>query len=159
MLRHKPHVGRWHQTDDVLQNSLVRLYRALQSEKPVSKRAFVGLAAMQIRRELIDMARSLYGPLGKGRNHHTEPPNLNSANTPPHYEGIDQATGAQGQLEMTEFHKSVDKLDQELREVFELTFYQGLTRAEVAKLLNVSERTVKRRWRDARIAIQERLDR
>ena len=73
MLKQKPHVGRWNQTDDVLQNALVRLFRALKSVKPDSKRAYVGLAATQIRRELIDMARSLYGPMGQGRNHHTEP--------------------------------------------------------------------------------------
>src|SRR5260370_477424 len=53
MLAGKPHVGRWNQTDDLLQNALVRLHRALKAVKPDSKPAFNGLAATQIRRELI----------------------------------------------------------------------------------------------------------
>jgi len=40
MLAAKPHVGRWNETDDLLQNALVRLHRALKAIKPDSKAAF-----------------------------------------------------------------------------------------------------------------------
>ena len=158
MLAGKPHVGRWHQTDDVLQNALIRLHRSLKVVKPDSKRAFTGLAATQIRRELIDMARSLYGPEGHGRHHKSDPGAADpEGNARPLYEKADPATDVICQLEMAEFHESVGGLAGEEREVFELIYYQGLTHAEVANLLEVSERTIKRRWREARLSLHRVL--
>ena len=158
MLAAKPHVGRWNQTDDVLQNALVRLYRSLKDLKPDSTRAFNGLAATQIRRELIDMARSLYGPEGHARHHKSDPGQADQVgNVRPLFEKADPATDAIGQLEMAEFHESVGGLADEEREVFELIFYQGMTQAEVANLLEVSERTIKRRWREARLSLKRLL--
>jgi DNA-directed RNA polymerase specialized sigma24 family protein len=39
----------------------------------------------------------------------------------------------------------------------DLLFYQGLQQAEAAAVLGVSERTVKRRWQSARLALHEAL--
>jgi len=69
MLRNYPGVGRWVEASDVLQGSLLRLLRALESVQPESTRAFFGLAAEQKRRELLDLARHFYGPQGLGANH------------------------------------------------------------------------------------------
>jgi RNA polymerase sigma factor (sigma-70 family) len=158
MLAGKPHVHRWYETDDVLQNSLVRLCRSLKTVKPESVRGYCGLVATQIRRELIDMARSLYGPEGQGRNHKSDPGEADPKGNPhPLYEKPDPGTDVVGQLEMVEFHETVDQLEPEQREVFELIFYEGLSRAEVASLLAVSERTIKRRWREARLALSRVL--
>src|SRR5262249_51971195 len=55
--RVKERVRRWEQTDDVLQNALLRLHRAIKKVKPASVTHYLRLAARQIRRELIDMAR------------------------------------------------------------------------------------------------------
>ena len=68
MLRGHPAVRRWADTDDVLQNALLRLLRALRTVRPDSMRSFYGLAAEQIRRELLDLARHFYGPQGVGTN-------------------------------------------------------------------------------------------
>jgi hypothetical protein len=57
-------VARWEETDDVLQNSALRLCRALESVRPASAAEFFGLAALQIRRELVDLARHHNGPEG-----------------------------------------------------------------------------------------------
>src|SRR5438270_11169773 len=57
MLKGFPGVKRYAETDDVLQNSLLRLLRALDDVQPTSTREFLGLAATQIRRELLDLAR------------------------------------------------------------------------------------------------------
>ena len=54
------------QTDDVLQNAVVRLLRALEEVRPPSVRAFFGLAATQMRRELLDLARRYQGRGGPG---------------------------------------------------------------------------------------------
>src|SRR5262249_19217713 len=69
MLRDYPRVRRWEETGDVLQNSLLRLHRALQEATPPSLRDFYRLATLQIRRELIDLARHYYGPQGQGARH------------------------------------------------------------------------------------------
>src|SRR5262245_53991081 len=71
MLKGFPGVQRWAQTDDVLQNALVRLLRALQDVHPVTVREFFALTAEQVRRELLDLARHYYGPQGRGAHHAT----------------------------------------------------------------------------------------
>ncbi|HBJ38795.1 MAG TPA: hypothetical protein DDZ51_29420 [Planctomycetaceae bacterium] len=158
MLADKPHVGRWSQTGDVLQNALVRLHRSLKDVKPESKRAFNGLAAQQIRRELCDMARNLYGPLGIGRHHKTEAGQASmDQNGRPQNEAVAPATDSIDSFEMTEFHESVDRLAEEEKEVFELIFYQGMSQVEAAGLLCVSERTIKRRFRAAKLSLNTLL--
>src|SRR5947209_10047933 len=72
MLRRYPHVRRWEQTDDLLQAALMRLHRSLAEVRPEGVAHFDNLAATQIRRELIDLARSYHGPEGVGANHHTD---------------------------------------------------------------------------------------
>ena len=72
MLKSFPSVSRWSQTDDVLQNAIVRLHRSLADVKPENPAMFYGLAATQIRRELIDLARKFTGALGVGHNHESD---------------------------------------------------------------------------------------
>jgi RNA polymerase sigma factor (sigma-70 family) len=155
MLARKPHVRRHQETDDVLQNAFIRLHRALRAVKPESKAAFNGLAATQIRRELIDMARSLFGPEGHGKHYRSDPGLRGSSETGhPLYEKADLSADPVAQLEL---HECVDSLPEDERTVFELIFYQGMTQVEVAGLLNVAERTVRRRWRLARQSLQAAL--
>lgn len=67
-----PNLRRWEQTDDVFQSALVRLHRALAEVRVESVRHFFNLAAVQVRRELLDLAKHHYGPEGGGTNHHTD---------------------------------------------------------------------------------------
>ena len=48
MVGRDPRVARWVDAEDVLQNALLRLLRALEAVRPDSTRAFFGLAAEQI---------------------------------------------------------------------------------------------------------------
>jgi DNA-directed RNA polymerase specialized sigma24 family protein len=57
MLRDFPNVRRWADTDDVLQGALMRLLHTLRATQPQDMRHFANLAAMHIRRELLDLAR------------------------------------------------------------------------------------------------------
>ena len=68
MFRNYPHLRRWEQTDDVFQTAALKLHRSLAEVKPESVRQFFGLAATQIRRTLIDLARHHYGPEGSAAN-------------------------------------------------------------------------------------------
>src|SRR5688500_18551739 len=68
-----PKVGRWEETDDVLQNVYFRLDRLLRDLPIDSARDFLCLAAANVRREIIDLARHYGGPHGHG-NHYVTPP-------------------------------------------------------------------------------------
>src|SRR5947209_14826634 len=73
MLRRFPNVHRWAETDDVLQSALMRLLRGLQQLDPPSSMAqFFALAAQQMRRELLDLARHHCNPKRPGVHHVSE---------------------------------------------------------------------------------------
>ncbi len=140
-------VRRWAETGDVLQNALLRLVGALREAKPHTPREFLALATLQIRRELLDLARKFYGPQGMGANQ-------DSAAAPgPHGPGpVDPADLSHEPCSLaqwSELHQQIDALPDEEREIVGLLFYQGLSQAEAAAVLNVSVRTVQRRWHAA----------
>lgn len=147
MLRGFPGVRRWVQTDDVLQNALVRLLRALQAVEPGSMREFFALATEQIRRELLDLVRHYYGPEGPGAHHATGADGNGSQG--PAYEKPDLSHEPSGLAEWCEFHRHINELPEEERDVVGLLYYQGLTQAEAAAVLHVTVRTVQRRWQAA----------
>jgi RNA polymerase sigma-70 factor (ECF subfamily) len=154
MLRGYPGVGRWEQTDDVLQNAAIRLYRALEEIQPASVRSFINLAAVQLRRELIDLARHYDGPEGPGRHHASRDGSAVPAGPA---DAADDTSDPARLAAWTEFHEQVAALPDAEREVFDLLWYQGLSQAEAAALLGVTERVVKYRWRLARLRLHERL--
>src|SRR5438105_5167724 len=117
MLRDYRRLKRWEQTEDVRQNALVRLYRALEQVIPPSLRDFYRLAALQIRRELIDLARHHYGPEGGGAHHASHPPASDSS---PLAVAAAPAKDPDRLAGWTEFHRQVDALPAEEREVFDL---------------------------------------
>lgn len=54
----------------------------------------------------------------------------------------------------TAFHERVKQLPAEEREVVGLIFYHGWTQAQVAELLQVNERTIRRWWVAAQMKLQ-----
>ena len=137
-------VRRWAETADVLQNALLRLVAALREAKPQSSREFLALAALQIRRELLDLARKFYGPQGLGANQDSAPAAGPQAPAPE--EKADLSNEPCSLAQWTELHQHIDALPDEEREIVGLLFYQGLSQGEAAEVLNVSVRTVQRRW-------------
>jgi RNA polymerase sigma-70 factor (ECF subfamily) len=147
-------VRRWEEPDDVLHEALLRLLKALQAVPLNSSREFFRLAATQIRRELLDLVRHYYGPLGLGTNH--------ASGEAPDGSGQERCTSTYDPCRLQaweEFHEKVAALPEEECEVFGLLWYQGLTQAEAAALLGVSESTVKRHWLAARVRLGEFLGR
>jgi RNA polymerase sigma-70 factor (ECF subfamily) len=153
MLNTYPRVRRWEETDDVLQNALLRLCRAMKDVPPASVTDFLRLAALNIRRELLDLARHHYGPQGAGAHHASLGPDQEEAPEPAGHGSLDP-----GRLAVwSEFHRQVERLPDEERAVFDLLWYQGLSQAEAAEALGVHERTVKRRWQSARLRLHDAL--
>jgi RNA polymerase sigma factor (sigma-70 family) len=158
MLRGFPRVRRWEETDDVFQNALLRLCNTLRLIQPKSPTDFFRLAAVHIRRELIDLSRKHYGPEGWGRN--TASHRSKSASRGTHHQNLDspETTLEPGKLALwTEFHEQIALLPPEDCEMFDLLWYQGRAQAEAAMLLGVSERTIQRRWQSARVHLNSRL--
>lgn len=157
MLRRNTRLHRWEETGDVLQNALVRLHRALETVKPESVAQLFGLAATQIRRELVDMARRHFGPMGDAAHHHTD------GKAAVDRDGAQREFGdSRGEpstlAEWTDFHEKAGRLPNTEREVFDLLWYQGLNQEEAGALLGVTSRTVKSRWRSAKILLKQMLD-
>lgn len=153
MLRGYPKLRRWEQTDDVCQNAMLRLHRALDGVEIESAAHFFNLAATQIRRELCDLARRHFGPQGGGANHHTD-------HAPSDEAGGTLANRSQEPHDLqswTEFHQQIENLPDDQREVFNLVWYEGLTQEEAAEAIGISLRTLKRRWQSARLLLHERL--
>ena len=128
--------------------------------QPGSAREFFGLASVQVRRTLIDLARHYFGVYGPGTHHHSNPDGQ-AADDPG--AGFDQAakkgSGFEPESleEWTAFHEATNRLPDEEREVFELTWYAGLTQPRIAELLGVSQRTVIRRLQRARLLLRQML--
>jgi RNA polymerase sigma factor (sigma-70 family) len=127
--------------DDLLQDSLIRLHRAVLELKPDTTRAFMALALQHVRWALRDLARDMQrdkqkfprGDIG------SKIPALHTLKGEP-----------ESLLEWQFFHSIVEKLPSEEREVFDAIYYGGANQEEVAQRLQVSTRTIKRRWRNAR---------
>lgn len=157
MLGDFPGVHRWELTDDVLQNVSLRLWNSLQAVQPKTAAHFYRLAALHIRRELIDLARTYFGPEGIGANYSSH---LNPQAQSGEQDRLDIADLTHEPsriLAWAEFHQQVDLLPDDEREVFELLWYQGLSQVEVASLLDISDRSVRRLWRRARLTLHESL--
>jgi RNA polymerase sigma factor (sigma-70 family) len=153
MFRGFPGLRRWEQTNDVFQNSIIRLHRALASVEIQSVRHFFYLAAEMVRRELLDLKKHYYGVQGHARNHHTD-------RQPSDEQGGALSTSTKKPDDFdqwAEFHEAVSGLPAEHREVVDLLFYEGLQQEEAAGVLGVSVRTLKRRWQETKLLLSEHL--
>lgn len=146
MLHRYPSVRRWEETADVFQNSALRLMRALQDVTPTSTRDFFGLAAQQMRRVLLDLAKHYNGPRGDGAN--LAPVAAGAAPEPAAPNGGTDLDTWQA------FHEGVEELPPEEREVVGLVFYHGWQQQQIAELFGIDERTVRRRWNAAQAKLR-----
>ena len=157
MLKGFARVRRWEQTDDVVQNALMRLYRSLADVQPASAVEFYRLAALNIRRELLDLTKHYYGPQGLGANYVSTDTGPVPSGIGPAYDRPAADDDPNDLEAWTAFHEQVENLPAEEKEVFDLLWYQGVSQAQAAGLLTVSERTIKRRWASARLALHQAL--
>jgi RNA polymerase sigma-70 factor (ECF subfamily) len=142
MLSRFPNVHRWEDTSDVFQNVLIRLDRTLRQVPLGTARDFFQLAACHVRRELIDLSRQ-YKRVQEQLPDWVEP--------------ADDSANPVALAKWGEIHTFIAALPEEVREPFDLIFYQGLTQPEAALVLGVSLRTLKRRWLDARLRLMDWL--
>jgi RNA polymerase sigma factor (sigma-70 family) len=157
MLRGYPHLQRWEQTDDVFQSAVLRLYRSLGDVRPASIGQFFALAATQIRRTLIDLARHHFGPEGAAARHQSSVAGQERSDArgdagPSHADEPPETLDA-----WARFHEAVESLPRDERDVFSLIWYGEANQREAAELLGVTERTILRRLVRARLLLHESL--
>lgn len=150
MLAGAPQARRWMETDDVVQNAMIRLYRALGGVIPNDPQHFARLAALQVRRELIDVTRRLRSPESFAANHDTNV--ITDGRLWVDGSAADDSDAPARLAEWTRFHETVEALTEDDRNLFGMVWYLGMTQDEIAALLGCSSRTVRRRWDEAKRA-------
>ena len=144
MLRASPAVHRWEQTDDVMQNALLRLWRALEDVKPATAR----LAAW--RRCRFAASWWTWPATTSGRSATapgTRPSALPAGAARRRRRG--SSCNPSRLAAWTDFHEQVAQLPPEQRAAFEARWYLNLPHAEAAELLGVSLSTVIRHYQAA----------
>jgi len=133
------------ETDELLGDVVARLITALRTIRPQNVRQFYALAGQHMRWHLNDVARRL-----------DERP-IVAALAEAEVEGTPVSTISTLTQDGRRMLDAIEGLPESEREVFELMRIQGLTSAEVALVVGVSERTVQRRLNRALILLAERL--
>jgi RNA polymerase sigma-70 factor (ECF subfamily) len=133
------------ETDELLGGVVAGLLTALRTIRPPTVRQFFALANQHMRWQLNDLARRL--------------------DDRPAAAALDEAGVAAPPASTTSglspdgrrMLGAIDGLPEDEREVFDLVGIQGLTHAEAATVVGVSEKTVQRRLNRARLLLAERL--
>jgi RNA polymerase sigma factor (sigma-70 family) len=146
-----------HDTDDVLQQAQIRLLRALEAVQPTSAADFFRLAALQIRRVLLDLIRQIDGP-GKVPRPPTIPiDRAADSNGFPSLLADDSGVSPPELAGWSEFHVAVDRLPELEQQAFELVWYHDLSKIEAAEIMGISERHFRRVFTAARLHLREIL--
>ena len=114
---------------------------ALAKVRPDSTRDFFQLAAFLTRQELIDLLRRCV----RRQTDALSPAIVDPRPAPDHLDA------------WLHFHEAVEQLPADEREVVNLTFYHGWTQAQIAEVIGVDVRTVRRYWAAGCLRLREAL--
>jgi RNA polymerase sigma-70 factor (ECF subfamily) len=133
------------ETDELLGGLVARLLTALRTTRPSNVRRFFALANQHMRWQLNDLARRLDeqpAAAALAESGVAAPPGSTASGLSPDGRRM---LGA------------IEGLPEDEREVFDLVGIQGLTHAEAAAVVGVSQKTVQRRLNRARLLLAEQL--
>jgi RNA polymerase sigma factor (TIGR02999 family) len=69
--------------------------------------------------------------------------------------------GSAGEKEILRVHQALEelgKLDERMAQIVEMRFFAGMTEKEIGDVFGLSERTVRREWKKARLFLAEALE-
>jgi RNA polymerase sigma factor (sigma-70 family) len=132
-------------TDELLGGVVAGLLKAMRTARPQTVRQFFALATQHMRWQLNDLARRLDERPGTGA--------LAEARVAAPPSSCDSCLTPIGRRML----EAIEGLPEVEREVFDLVRIQGLTYADAAGLVGVSEKTVQRRLNRARLLLAEQL--
>jgi len=144
------------ETAGVFNDAYMKLHSALDEVRPATVRQFLGLAALEVRRVLLDRIRKMRGRGQRKRPQMLSLQDKQSEDAPDH--AVADPDGDPARLTLAlDLLEAIEGLPDDEREVVELKFFSGLTEVEAGKILAVHEDTVKRRWSRARIKLADKL--
>lgn len=155
MKRDFPSVSRWEETGDVFQNVMIRLNQALEKVEINDVRHFLRLAALHIRRELLDLCRK-----HDRRNKHHQTQMVSSGDegeAPAWNEPVEVTHDPKRVSEWGEFHETIESLPDDQKEIVELLWYHGLTQVAAAEVMGITHKQVRTLWRNARLHLADKL--
>lgn len=144
------------ETDGVIAEAYVRIDRALDDLKPETVRQFLALAALQIRRQLLDKLRQIHG-----RGVERKPKQVAFGQLQQDSQsGViepSESSGPAPAWTSLDVLAAMDQLDERERECLVLQNWYNFTHAEIAQLQGVSTKTVQRACNSAYLKLQELL--
>lgn len=111
------------------------------------KRHFLAYSAKVMRSVIVDFARAR---LAEKRGGDMDPATLNS-------QIIENVTLDDGVIRIQEALEELEAVDDRLCRIVELRFFAGLSAAETAEVMEMSERTLFREWEKARLILLDAL--
>jgi RNA polymerase sigma factor (sigma-70 family) len=136
-------------TDDVFQDAMVRLLHTLTKLRPATTRDFFNLAAVHLRRTLLDLTRQVLSRPDLHRRQRQPASQPDDVCTDPLNDLPDPAPSPDELERWCRFHEAIERLPVAEREVMGLVFYHGWSQKQIAELFQVDERTIRRWWRHA----------
>ncbi len=134
-------------TTSLVHESFIRLADAAHVEIE-HRQHFMRYASHVMRSVVVDLVRERMAERrGGGRPHITLATDI----------GAGAPAGAAEVLQVHEALDDLDRFDRRLRQVVEMRYFAGMTESEIARALGVTERTVQRDWRKARVLLAESL--
>lgn len=150
-----PSVARWEETGDVFQNVMIRLNHALTKVEINDVRHFLRLAALHIRRELLDLCRKHDR---RNKHHQTQMQTGDQDESAPMLNDPVEVTNDPKRVaEWGEFHQTIEALPDDQKEIVELLWYHGLTQVAAAEVMGLTHKQVRTLWRNARLQLHEQL--
>jgi RNA polymerase sigma-70 factor (ECF subfamily) len=131
------------QDEEMLSLLVERLLKAMRQTKPTTVRAFFALANQHLRWELNEFARQI-----------DRRPSVSPLTDDVPADTQSQVSAAASVRQMLE---AIERLPDEMREIFSLVHIQGLSHAETADVLGLSTKTVQRRLHQAATALAREL--
>ena len=145
-------IRRFEDSDAVLNLAMSRFVPAIRATPFQTLDDFLRLGARVIRNQICDLADHYFGPNGAGTREPKPLPGDSNGSGPAIAAPPERTLGA-------EIEEAIALLPQEHQEMFDLLYYDGMTQAEAAEHLGVSDSTVRRRWLLARVAFIDRCPR
>jgi RNA polymerase sigma-70 factor (ECF subfamily) len=158
MFHQFPALRNWEETPDIHQRAMLKLYQALGDVRPENPRQLFNLAALQVKRILLDLARHYSPPPDGGQRHPVPASQSADADAIIQNKPMDESLQPGNLDHWTMFHEKISGLPDAEREVTMLLFYDGLGQSEVAELMQVSIRTVKRLWQSAKMLLRQSME-
>jgi len=136
------------------------MIRALDSVQVNDTQHLLSLMSLQIRRVLIDMSRHYNGSNGLNAKLVTNARKKqdDDYSAPMLFDPAEMTGDPETLQRWGDFHDLIDQLPDQERAAVDLIWYHEMKHEDVARVIGVSDRQVRRLWRSAKLILSEQLE-